>query len=132
MYSSTSNPVNSITPIVFNSSSNVPSFSISHSPLILFRATFKAFSSSLDKSTTTHSASSVPRSFITVALWCPPIIVPSLFMMIGSTYPKWRILFFIFSYSLSPGFSSFLGLYSAGFKSAIFLFSIFISYLHQN
>ena len=132
VYSSTSNPVSSIIPTVFNSSNKTPNFSISHSPLILLRATLRAFSSSLDKSTTTHSASILPKSFITLARWCPPIIVPSLFIIIGSTYPKCKRLFFIFSYSASPGFNSFLGLYSAGFNSSNFRFSIFIFFLHSN
>ena len=84
--------------------------SLFHSPVILLRATLSAFSLVLSISTTIHSTSVYPRSARTVALWCPPIIVMSELMMIGSTYPNSLMEFLIFSYSLSPGFNFFLGL----------------------
>jgi len=86
------------------------SSSLFHSPVILLRATLSAFSLVLSISTTIHSTSVYPRSARTVALWCPPIMVMSELMMIGSTYPNSLMEFLIFSYSLSPGFNFFLGL----------------------
>ena len=64
------------------------SFISSHSPVILFRAMFSAFSSFLLRSTTETWASSYPRSERTKYLWWPPMMVPSRFTMIGSTYPN--------------------------------------------
>ena len=84
--------------------------SLFHSPVILLSATLSAFSLVLSISTTIHSTSVYPRSARTVALWCPPIMVMSELMMIGSTYPNSLMEFLIFSYSLSPGFNFFLGL----------------------
>ena len=107
------------------SSSRSFNFNSSHSPVILFSAMFRAFSLCLSRSTTTTSTSSYPKSMSTVVLWCPPMIVPSSFTMMGSTYPNSSMLRFIFWYSASSGVSAFRGLYSAAFKSASFLRSVF-------
>ena len=102
------------------------SFSSSHSPEILFNAMFSAFSSVLLRLTVTHSTSSYPRSCRTKKRWWPPIMVPSAFTIMGSTYPNFLILFFSFSYSGIPGSSFTRGLYFAGFSLLSFNFFVVI------
>ena len=123
------NPVSSDIPTAFISFNKSANFSSSHSPDILFKAIFKAFSSSLLKSTTTHSTSWYPKSFNTFILWCPPITVMSELIITGSMYPKCSMLLFIFSYSSSPACKSFLGLYVAGINFSILIFCIFNFYI---
>ena len=91
--------------------------SSSHAPVILFSAMFSAFSLTLSTSTMAQGTSVYPSSIATVSRWWPPMMVMSWLTTKGSAKPNSSMLFLIFSYSLSPGFSFFLGLYSAGFKT---------------
>lgn len=62
--------------------------------------------------------------------WCPPMIVISLFTTRDVAKPNSSIDIFSFLYSLSPGFSFTLGLYSAGLSTEIGS-TLFSSFQHQ-
>jgi hypothetical protein len=99
--------------------SNSLSLGKSQSPLILFKAMFKARSRSGGKSTIETSVSVSPRSFRIFKRWWPEMsTLPCLFITNGSTKSNSSMDFLSFSYSGSPGFKSFLGLYLAGLISS--------------
>jgi len=109
----------------FKSVMRSANLSLSQSPLILFSAMFSAFSFCSSISTTTHSISSMPILSRIFKRWWPPMTLPVvLFHITCSTYPNSSRERLSFSYSGSPGFKSFLGLYSAGMSCLVFIFSI--------
>ncbi len=97
----------------------------SHSQVFWFRRRFSSFSSSRGRERYITGTSTMPSSFATFSLKCPPITIfirsGWLFTIIGSTRPYFLIL----SLRCSICFAVCLrGLYSAGFRISVFTYTI--------